>query len=232
MVRARLPEPQSPAVKQHRPPTPRLTRGHRTTEPGRRLADAEAHAPRPSSGWRAMANEAIQGDERGTYLALGRPAAREQGIAYGARALWRRSRRSSPRPGKPATWRRGAGIRDGQDRRGTRNARRRNRPGRHPRTRQAGAAAGGRLSATVQPGRCTCIAYGKISANAGAMTPGVDRRKPWTGCRWRRSSAIIELLRQERYRWTPVRRVYIEKKNREEASTWASRRGRTSCCRK
>jgi len=31
-------------------------------------------------------------------------------IAYGARALWRRSPHSSPRPGKPATWRRAAGV--------------------------------------------------------------------------------------------------------------------------
>ena len=39
-----------------------------------------------------------------------------------------------------------------------------------------------------------------------------SRRRPWTGCPWRRSEAIIELLRSERYRWTPVRRTYIEKK--------------------
>src|ERR1035441_6742508 len=32
-----------------------------------------------------------------------------RGIAYGARALWRRSARSSPGPGKPVTWRRGTG---------------------------------------------------------------------------------------------------------------------------
>jgi len=30
-------------------------------------------------------------------------------IAYGARALWRRSPNSSPRAGKPSTWRSGAG---------------------------------------------------------------------------------------------------------------------------
>src|SRR5271157_5399349 len=30
-------------------------------------------------------------------------------IAYGARALWRRSPHSSPSPGKPDTWRRGTG---------------------------------------------------------------------------------------------------------------------------
>ena len=31
-------------------------------------------------------------------------------IAYGARALWRRSPNSSPSPGKPDTWRSGAGV--------------------------------------------------------------------------------------------------------------------------
>jgi hypothetical protein len=34
-----------------------------------------------------MPNEGIQGDGQATYLALGRPLRREQGIAYGARAL-------------------------------------------------------------------------------------------------------------------------------------------------
>ena len=39
-----------------------------------------------------------------------RRSVRESGIAYGARALWRRSLRSSPRAGKPSTWRREAGV--------------------------------------------------------------------------------------------------------------------------
>ncbi len=33
------------------------------------------------------------------------------GIAYGPRGLWRRSGRSSPRAGKPSTWRRAASVR-------------------------------------------------------------------------------------------------------------------------
>jgi len=33
----------------------------------------------------------------------------ERGIPYGARALWERSPNSSPSPGKPDTWRSGAG---------------------------------------------------------------------------------------------------------------------------
>jgi hypothetical protein len=39
-----------------------------------------------------------------------RRSGRESEIAYGARALWRRSLRSSPGTGKPSTWRREAGI--------------------------------------------------------------------------------------------------------------------------
>jgi len=34
-----------------------------------------------------MANEVMQGDEWGTYSALGRTTATNHGIAYGARAL-------------------------------------------------------------------------------------------------------------------------------------------------
>jgi len=35
-----------------------------------------------------MANEVIQGDEWGTYGALGRTTTTKHGIAYGARLLW------------------------------------------------------------------------------------------------------------------------------------------------
>ena len=34
----------------------------------------------------------------------------KRGIAYGARALWQQNSRSSPRTGKPSTWRRGVGV--------------------------------------------------------------------------------------------------------------------------
>jgi hypothetical protein len=43
---------------------------------------------------------------------------RKHEIAYGARALWRRSHRSSPRTGKPSTWRRVAGQRKEKDKEG------------------------------------------------------------------------------------------------------------------
>jgi group II intron reverse transcriptase/maturase len=55
------------------------------------------------------------------------------------------------------------------------------------------------------------LAYGKIYRNAGAMTPGVTRETV-DGMRLGKIEAIIGALRQERYRWTPVRRTYIEKK--------------------
>lgn len=55
-------------------------------------------------------------------------------------------------------------------------------------------------------------AYGRIYRNDGAMTPGVT---PETvdGMSQEKIAAIIEQLRHERYRWTPVRRVYIPKSN-------------------
>jgi len=55
------------------------------------------------------------------------------------------------------------------------------------------------------------LAYGRIYRNAGAMTPGTT---PETvdGMSLRKIDHIIDLLRHERYRWTPVRRVYIPKK--------------------
>jgi len=55
-------------------------------------------------------------------------------------------------------------------------------------------------------------AYGRIYANEGAMTQGVT---PETvdGMSLAKIDKIIEALRFERYRWTPVRRIDIPKKN-------------------
>src|SRR5437764_7559548 len=55
-------------------------------------------------------------------------------------------------------------------------------------------------------------AYGKISRNAGATTPGIT---PETvdGMALDKIQALITALRQERYRWKPVRRTHIAKKN-------------------
>jgi group II intron reverse transcriptase/maturase len=55
------------------------------------------------------------------------------------------------------------------------------------------------------------LAYGKIYRNAGAMTPGTTSETV-DGMNLGKIEAIIGALRQERYRWTPVRRTYIEKK--------------------
>lgn len=55
-------------------------------------------------------------------------------------------------------------------------------------------------------------AYGKIYRNHGAMTKGVTSETA-DGMSERKIAQIIELLRHERYRWNPARRVFIEKKD-------------------
>jgi hypothetical protein len=55
-------------------------------------------------------------------------------------------------------------------------------------------------------------AYGRIARNTGAMTPGVTGETA-EGMSLAKIEAIIDALRHERYRWTPVRRVSIEKKH-------------------
>ena len=55
-------------------------------------------------------------------------------------------------------------------------------------------------------------AYGKIYRNDGAMTKGATLETV-DGMSLKKIDAIIALLRNERYRWTPVRRTYIPKKN-------------------
>src|SRR5260221_8330917 len=56
------------------------------------------------------------------------------------------------------------------------------------------------------------MAYGKIYRNAGALTPG-STAETADNMSLKKIDAIIEAVRHERYRWTPTRRVYIEKKN-------------------
>ena len=55
-------------------------------------------------------------------------------------------------------------------------------------------------------------AYGRIYRNDGAMTPG-STKETVDGMSVRKIDSIIDLLRHERYRWTPVRRTYIPKKS-------------------
>jgi len=56
------------------------------------------------------------------------------------------------------------------------------------------------------------LAYGRLYANDGAMTPGVTGETV-DGMALETISRIIDALRCERLRWTPVKRVYIPKKN-------------------
>lgn len=55
-------------------------------------------------------------------------------------------------------------------------------------------------------------AYGKLYSNQGALTPGTTTETV-DGMSEAKILAVIESVRYERYRWSPARRVYIEKKN-------------------
>ncbi len=55
-------------------------------------------------------------------------------------------------------------------------------------------------------------AYGKLYSNDGAMTEGATSETV-DGMSLEKIDTIINALRNERYRWTPVKRVYITKKN-------------------
>jgi group II intron reverse transcriptase/maturase len=56
------------------------------------------------------------------------------------------------------------------------------------------------------------LAYGRIYANQGAMTPGVTQETV-DGMSQAKIGRIIDAMRHERYRFAPVRRVHIPKKN-------------------
>ena len=56
------------------------------------------------------------------------------------------------------------------------------------------------------------LAYGKIYANQGAMTPGTSTETA-DGMSEDKIDQIIEAMRNERYRFSPARRIYIPKKN-------------------
>jgi group II intron reverse transcriptase/maturase len=55
------------------------------------------------------------------------------------------------------------------------------------------------------------LSYGRLYRNDGAMTTGVTAETV-DGMSLEKINGIIEQLRYERYRWTPVRRVHIPKK--------------------
>jgi group II intron reverse transcriptase/maturase len=56
------------------------------------------------------------------------------------------------------------------------------------------------------------LAYGRLYSNHGAMTPGADGETV-DGTSLARIGRVIDALRHERYRFRPVRRTYIPKKN-------------------
>jgi retron-type reverse transcriptase len=56
------------------------------------------------------------------------------------------------------------------------------------------------------------LAYGRLYSNHGAMTPGADGETV-DGMSLARIGRVIDALRHERYRFQPVKRVYIPKKN-------------------
>ena len=56
------------------------------------------------------------------------------------------------------------------------------------------------------------LAYGNIYSNQGAMTPGASEETA-DGMSEEKIEQIIGLMRQEKYRFSPARRVYIPKKN-------------------
>src|SRR5437660_2645035 len=55
-------------------------------------------------------------------------------------------------------------------------------------------------------------AFARIASNEGALTPGATAETA-DGMSLAKIDAIIEAVRLERYRWTPARRIYIEKKH-------------------
>jgi retron-type reverse transcriptase len=56
------------------------------------------------------------------------------------------------------------------------------------------------------------LAYGRIYSNKGAMTPGTTGETV-DGMSLGKIDRIIDAMRHERYRFSPVRRIYIPKKN-------------------
>ena len=56
------------------------------------------------------------------------------------------------------------------------------------------------------------MAYGRLYSNTGAMTPGVDGETA-DGMSLAKIEHVIGMLRHERYRFRPVKRIYIPKKN-------------------
>jgi group II intron reverse transcriptase/maturase len=56
------------------------------------------------------------------------------------------------------------------------------------------------------------LAYGRLYANQGAMTPGATGETV-DGMSLGKIGRVIDALRHERFRWSPARRIHIPKKN-------------------
>ena len=56
-------------------------------------------------------------------------------------------------------------------------------------------------------------AYGKLYANKGSLTPGIDLQDTVDGMSLKQIEQIVTQLKTGTYQWKPVRRVYIKKKN-------------------
>ncbi len=69
-------------------------------------------------------------------------------------------------------------------------------------------------------------AYGRIAPNKGTLTPGATPETA-DGMSRAKVDAIIAAVRCERYRWTPVRRTYLPKKNGKQRPlgipTWSDK---------
>jgi group II intron reverse transcriptase/maturase len=57
------------------------------------------------------------------------------------------------------------------------------------------------------------MAYAKLYANKGAMTPGTNPGDTVDGMSMKRIRNLTDTLKKREYQWTPVRRVDIEKRN-------------------
>ena len=76
-------------------------------------------------------------------------------------------------------------------------------------------------------------AYARLYSNDGAMTPDTSGETV-DGMSQEKINAMIDLIRQERWRWTPVKRVYIPKRNGKlrplGLPSWSSKVMRSAWC--
>jgi hypothetical protein len=158
-----------------------------------------------------MAMSHFKGMEERPTLCSKRMRPPEREIAYGV-DLWRRSAHSTLRAGKPHTWGRGTRSVHSMTQRGACEMR----PSATVRAMLQDRGKRGvpvtDLYRQLYNPTLYLRAYGRIYANDGAMTAGST---PETADALTLSNIekIIDDLRHERYRWTPVRRTYVPKKN-------------------